>query len=64
MANILEEFMLNKIKKIDADLASLKREDHTQSSFDIAFSRLTGQKDVLYLCLTAHDNTYDQKVKK
>lgn len=54
MENSLEEYILKRIEIIKAEL--IYTENDTPQ-----FYRLSGQLDVLYMCLTAHDNTYNKE---
>lgn len=59
----LEDFILKKIKQIEADIVTLKEQINHYSVIDYSnkYSRLVGQKDILYMCLTGHDNKYEQE---
>jgi hypothetical protein len=57
----LENYILKQIKEIESKLGSLKRDEYSDLDFNSIFNRLSGQKDILYQCLTAHDNIYSNK---
>lgn len=59
--NTLENYILIQIKEIESKLNSIKKEDYSVNDFNAKFNRLSGQKDMLYQCLTAHNNTYCSK---
>lgn len=54
MDKTLESYILKRIDMIRAELM------HTENDTP-QFYRLSGQLDVLYMCLTAHDNKYEKK---
>lgn len=57
----LENYILKQIKEIESKLSAVNKNDYSENDFNAVFNRLSGQKDVLYQCLTAHDNTYSNK---
>jgi hypothetical protein len=59
--NSYERYILRQIKEIESKLGSLKKDEYSEKDFNSKFNRLSGQKDILYECLTAHDNTYCSK---
>jgi hypothetical protein len=59
--NTLETFIFKKINDINDRMNNLNESDYSQKDYEAIFNRLSGQKDILYLCLTANDNTYCQK---
>lgn len=59
--NTLENYILKQIKEIDLKLNNMQKKDYSDNDFNTLFSRYSGQKDILYQCLTAHDNTYCSK---
>jgi len=58
--NSLEDYILKQIPEIEMKLQVLesKRDDYSDSEYWALFYRYTGQKSILYQCLTAHDNKY------
>lgn len=62
MENTLESYILKTIKKIETQLNELHltRNDYSHNSYIARFNNLCGRRDVLYMCLTAHDNKYDE----
>lgn len=59
--NTLESYILKKIKDIDEKINGMIKSDYTEQDYTILIHRLSGQKSILYQCLTAHDNTYQSK---
>lgn len=62
----LETFILKRIKQIDIYLYVLnkRKPDFSLLDYSNTFLRLSSQKDILYECLTAHDNKYDEMKNK
>ena len=66
-----ENYIWNKIKKLEQErdevvaAKNLEKPIYTQRDWEIKFHRISGQIDILYMVLTAHDNKYneDKKVK-
>jgi len=57
----LENYLLKQIKEIESKLNTINQNDYSEKDFNAMFNRLSGQKDILYQSLTAHDNTYCSK---
>ena len=57
----LENYIFKQIKEIESKLNTINKNDYSEKDFNAKFNRLSGQKDILYQCLTAHDNTYCSK---
>lgn len=62
----LEAYIHKQIKEIEQQLANLQtnRKDYSEEDYNGLFSRYSGQIDILYKCLSAHDNTYNQDQHK
>jgi hypothetical protein len=57
----LENYILKQIKEIESKLNSINKNEYSEKDFNAVFNRLSGQKDILYQSLTAHDNIYSNK---
>lgn len=55
--NSLEEYILKQIARISEDLKN-------EEIGSVQFHRLSAQRDILYICLTAHDNKYEEMKSK
>ena len=62
----LETYMHKQLKEVEQKLSDLLKNklDYSEEDYKGLFNRYTGQRDILYQCLTAHDNTYDPKHQK
>lgn len=60
MANTIEKYILELIKKREKQLLELElnKSEYSVNDYRIMFHRLSGQVSDLYMVLTAHDNTY------
>jgi hypothetical protein len=59
--NSLEVYIFKRIKEVEDRLSNISKSDLSKKDYDILFNRLSGQKSILYECLTAHDNKYCQQ---
>lgn len=68
--NSLENFLLKQIRILNAQLAQLTSEKdiiptiYTDYDFANKFYALSAQLDIIYRCLTGHDNKYGKMEKK
>lgn len=73
----MQVFVENSLKKVEGELEDLiSKKYQTYNSFGketliyneetykTLFDRLSAQKDILYMCLTGHNNYYNDKTKK
>lgn len=69
MPNTYETYILKQIARIESELREIAKQKeqqdkgvdfwYTDSEYNALFHRKTGQRDVLYMILTGHDNTYN-----
>jgi hypothetical protein len=57
----LENYILKQITEIESKLNAINKNEYSENDLNTLFNRMSGQRDILYQCLTAHDNTYISK---
>ena len=64
--NTYEQYIWKQLRRIEDQLNTLNTErytHYTEKDYYGKFHRLSGQKDILYMLLTGHDNKYEQEQK-
>lgn len=65
--NKYEKYIFYRLKLIEENLLSLQKnkEDYSEKDYWWLFNRYNSQKDILYILITAHDNSYEiEKMNK
>lgn len=68
--NTYETYICKKIKELEEErdevvaAKKLAKPIYTQRDWEIKFHRISGQIDILYMVLTAHDNKYNEQQEK
>ena len=68
--NTYENYILKQIKRLEnerkelIEAKNLEKPIYTERDWEIKFHRISAQIDMLYMVLTAHDNKYNEKLKK